>query len=372
MSCTVLLAGGGTGGHIYPNVAIAERLQRDMGGAKPPRVHYLVSDRPGDAKIMQRVEASWSASPARPLPSASRPWTAPAFADGFARAVGQLHRLIERERITAVVGTGGFVTGPAIVAAVRSRIPRALVNLDAVPGQANRHLARLCTKVWTTYETEALPAASRIGLPLRAASTMTGTIEQARHELGLAAGPDHRMLFVTGATHGAESVIKTMMALVGSADRAKCFSGWQILHQCGTFDRDTLAHAYADAGVDATVVDYLDAMGAAWGSADLVISRAGAGSVAEAWANAAPTIFLPNPYHKDQHQRHNAQPLVDAGGAVMVDDLIDAERNVGPVGRALFSLMDDAAQRDRMRQALRRSRPPDGAESVARWLAVRA
>lgn len=366
---TVLLAGGGTGGHIYPNVAVAERL-RDLGGPDGLQLHYLVSERPGDAKMMQRVAASWSPSPAKPLPSLRKPWTVPKFADAFVRAVLQVRRIIERDRVVAVVGTGGFVTGPAIVAAARSKIPRALVNLDAVPGQANRHLARLCDQVWSTYATPKLPDASIIGLPLRRVSVLDRPVQDARRALGL--DPDRPVLFVTGATHGAESVIKTMMALVAEPERARKLDGWQVLHQCGTFEPDTLRTAYQEAGVDAVVVDYCDAMGLAWGGADLVVSRAGAGSVAEAWANAAPTIFLPNPYHKDQHQRHNAQPLVDVGGAVTITDHVDAQRNVESLGPALFGLMADAQQRERMSEALRNTCPPDGAEAVARWLLARA
>jgi UDP-N-acetylglucosamine--N-acetylmuramyl-(pentapeptide) pyrophosphoryl-undecaprenol N-acetylglucosamine transferase len=360
---TVLFAGGGTGGHIYPNTAIVERLRERRPDVA---VHFLVSDRPGDAQTMKTHELAYTASPVQPLPPPTRPWRALGFLSSWRRALAQATELIRREDIGLVVATGGFVSGPAIMAAAKLKVPRALVNLDAIPGKANRRLVRFVEHVYSTYETPVLPGARRIGLPLRKVSTMQGTREDAFARLGL--DPTRRMLFVTGATHGAESVIRTMMALVASPERAKAFEGWQVFHQCGTFDPKRLASCYDAAGVHAKVVAYCDAMGLAWGSADLAISRAGAGSVAEAWANAAPTIFLPNPYHRDQHQRHNAEPLADAGGALIVDDLVDAERNVETIGPILFALMQDEERRSAMRAALEKTRPPDGAAVVAAWI----
>lgn len=363
MGATVLFAGGGTGGHIYPNAAIVERLlqrRAELG------IHFLVSNRPGDARTMDQHGLAYTASPVRPLPSPTRPWRAFGFLAAWRRAIAQATELMRTKSIAAVVATGGFVSGPAIVAAARLGIPRALVNLDAVPGKANRRLARLADPVYSTYETEILPGAQRIGLPLREVSLMRSSREDAMARLGL--DPARRTLFVTGATHGAESVIRTMMALVAEAERAERFEGWQVFHQCGTFDPARLQASYDEAGVVAKVVAYCDCMGLAWGTADLVLSRAGAGSVAEAWANAAPTLFMPNPFHRDQHQRHNAQPLVDAGGAVMLEDLVDAERNVDAIGPTLFALMKDEARRASMKAALEHTRPPDGATVVAAWL----
>jgi UDP-N-acetylglucosamine--N-acetylmuramyl-(pentapeptide) pyrophosphoryl-undecaprenol N-acetylglucosamine transferase len=362
LASTILLAGGGTGGHIYPNVAIAERLAE--GGRA--RVHFLVSDRPGDAQILERLALAYTASPAKPLPSLRQPRSVLSFASGWRHAVRQVIDLARRERID-VVATGGFVSGPAIVAAARLRLPRILVNLDAVPGQANRHLGRISSKVFSTYASPLLPRAERIGLPLRRVSVAEGTPAQAREHFGL--DPELATLFVTGATHGAQSVIEAMMELVAAPERARSFAGWQVFHQCGTFDPEVLGRAYADAGVAARVVAYCDEMGLAYRAADLVVSRAGAGSVAEAWANATPTVFLPNPYHRDQHQRHNAMPMMEAGGAILVVDRVDARRTVADLAPALFGLMGDAARRNAMRSALERTRPRDGAMAVAEFVA---
>lgn len=360
---TVLFAGGGTGGHIYPNVGIVEALR-----ARRPDVsiRFLVSDRPGDAKIMERLQEPWTASPVRPLPTLRRPWEALPFARAWRSGTAQLRTLLREHHVAAVVATGGFVSGPAIAVAASVGLPRAMVNLDAVPGQANRLLVRRCSRVFTAYRSSRLPGARSIGLPLRAASKGDPDPAVARRALHLP--PDRPLLFVTGATHGATSVIHAMEALVRRPALVQALQGWHLLHQCGTYDVPGLQAAYDAAGIQATVLDYLDAMGQAWAAADLAVSRAGAGSVAEAWANATPTIFLPNPYHRDQHQRHNAQPMADGGGAVMLTDEIDAERNADLLVPVLLELLGDRKRREGMRTAARRTCPPDGAAAVAAWI----
>ncbi len=358
----MLLVGGGTGGHIYPNVGVVERLAARNRDA----VHFLVSDRPSDAKILDALAYPYTSSPARPLPSARKPWQALDFLAGWRRSTRQLMALLEREGVSCVVATGGFVSGPAVVAAARRKIPRVLVNLDAVPGQANRRLAGICTKVFSSYPSDLLPGAERIGLPLRAISIGDMSPKDARVSLGL--DPELATLFITGATHGAESLIRAMMAFVGDAERAAAFAGWQVFHQCGTFDVATLQQAYDDAGVKARVLDYCSSMGAAYRAANLVVSRAGAGSVAEAWANHAPSIFLPNPYHKDQHQRFNAEPMAAAGGAVMVTDHVDPDATATELEGPLLRLLREPEARESMTRACAHSCPPDGAEQVAAWI----
>lgn len=360
---TIAFAGGGTGGHIYPNVGIAESLAT----LRPElRAHFVVSSRPGDTTTMGGLDYAWHANAAQPLPNLGEPLSALRFAKGWTHGSVQAAALLRRERVDAVVATGGFVSGPTIIAARMLGIPAVMVNLDAVPGAANRALVRLCRKVFTAYPSDRLPGAEVVGLPLRRVSVGGVTPSAARQGLGL--DPDRPVLFVTGATHGAQSIIEACMALLGTADFVSALDGWQVLHQCGTFDVQRLQRAYDDAGVCAVVVDYLSRMGQAYAAADLVLSRAGAGSVAEAWANGCPTVYLPNPYHADQHQRLNAQPMVDAGGASMLTDHIAPEKNLPGLGAALAALFRDDATRQEMAKRAADSRPPDGAEAVAQWL----
>ena len=274
-------------------------------------------------------------------------------------------QFLEREHVACVVATGGFVSGPAIVAAARRKIPRVLVNLDAVPGQANRRLAGLCTKVFSPMPATCCRMRSASDFPARSLGRrdvargcpcVTRARRRAPHVVHHRSHPRRRV-----ADQSDDGVHR-------HPERAAAFEGWQVFHQCGTFDVDTLQRAYDDAGVKARVVDYCGDMGAAYRAATVVISRAGAGSVAEAWANHAPTIFLPNPYHKDQHQRHNAEPMVQAGGALLVTDHVDADATANDLSEPLLRLLRDSEARNAMTQACADSCPPDGAEQVAAWI----
>ncbi len=140
-----------------------------------------------------------------------------------------------------------------------------------------------------------------------------------------------------------------------------------MLHLAGNNERDELALAYEAAGVPAVVLTFCQEMGLAWAAADLAISRAGAGSVAEAWANGVPTVFLPYPHHRDQHQRLNAEPMVERGGAMLMIDHADGPRNAATLVEPLIELLGDDDRLATMRRKL--DQPPvDGAEIVAAWV----
>lgn len=363
MAVEVLFAGGGTGGHIYPNIAIAERLAQNRPDVK---ARFLVSDRIGDARILDQDGWEYSVLPIRPLPPLGRPWRLPRFAISWRRSLRRVSEFIDTAPTAAMVATGGFVSVPAIVAAGRAGVPVALVNLDAVPGIANTYLARYADQVFSSYRTRRLPAAEVIGVPLRRAALAPVDRHRARQRLGL--DPDLPVLFITGATHGGRSLVDAVMMLLAEHDAQRLLEGWQVFHQCGSYEEDVLQSAYAAAGVSAKVVAYCPRMGEAWGSADLAIGRAGAGTVAEAWANAVPTIFVPNPHHRVQRRGLNVEPMVDTGGAVNVEDRLDPRTTAGELRMLLADLIGEAHRRSRMREALERTRPRSGAELVAAWV----
>lgn len=170
---------------------------------------------------------------------------------------------------------------------------------------------------------------------------------------------------MTGASQGARSVNAFACSFVRAHGEELRRGGWQVVHQTGSEDNGAWREAYEGEGVPALVETFFDGMGVCWGAAELAVSRAGAGSVAEAWANRVPTVFLPYPYHRDQHQRFNAAPLERAGGAVIVEDLIDAGRNVADAGERVMALMRDGGARAAMREAYRSLGPVDGAAMMA-------
>jgi UDP-N-acetylglucosamine--N-acetylmuramyl-(pentapeptide) pyrophosphoryl-undecaprenol N-acetylglucosamine transferase len=200
---------------------------------------------------------------------------------------------------------------------------------------------------------------------VRRAAVGQGTPDDCRRRIGL--DPDTRTLFVTGASQGASSINRLLEAMLER--RRDAFDGWQAIHQTGGGDEAArVREAYEKAGVPARVEAFFTQMADCWGAADLAVSRAGAGSVGEAWANGVPTVFLPYPYHRDEHQRLNAQPLEQAGGAVIVRDEVDASKNLAVGGERLASLLGDESSRSEMRRVMATLGPADGARRVASFV----
>jgi len=180
--------------------------------------------------------------------------------------------------------------------------------------------------------------------------------------------PEPNTLLITGGSQGAQSINQSILATLARDDVRRRFEDWQVLHITGPGKADAVRDAYEKLKLTARVLPYCDAMGCAWRAATLAVSRAGAGSVAEAWANAAPTVFLPYPFHRDDHQRRNAAPIVDAGGAMMLTDRVAPRVNADQLAPLLRQLADDSTKRDAMTRCLADTRPPDGAEVIADWL----
>lgn len=366
MSDTVVVfAGGGTGGHLYPALAIAERLPPDW------RTIFLCSSRAIDAQILSNAGVEFTALPATP-PTRRAPLAfAKNFHASFRAARAQLRSSARQGRV-AMVAMGGFVCPPAVLAARALRVPVTLVNLDAEPGKANRFVDRFASRVFTAADGPAVPRNwQRVGPILRRAILVNAPPAESRRALGLDA--NLRTLFVSGGSQGAGTINDAMRAL---AQRdPTLFDGWQVFHQAGPArDADdahlrALRDAYAAANIPSVVVPFCDRMGHAWNAADLALCRSGAGTVAEALGTATPAVFLPYPYHADEHQRKNAQSLADAGGAAILTDHIDAMKNLPALRDTLASLLRDQPRRDAMRSALLALAPADGASTVAADLA---
>ena len=371
---TILFAGGGTGGHIYPNLAIYEQLRQlkaatnstatSTDSTSPQLGHFLVSNREVDARIMSKEGIPFTALPARPV--SAHPLKLAGFLKAFLSSQKRVAQLIKQLNVGAMVTTGGFVSAPAAAAASRLKIPIVMVNLDAVPGKANRWIAKRATELYTAYPHKLLENATVIGLPLR--QNAIGPADKSVAIKALHMNPDKPMLLVTGASQGATSINEMMLELSRMASPKRALQDWQILHLAGKDDADAVRKGYQEAGLDAQVQVFCDQMGMAWRGATLAISRCGAGSVAEVWANSVPTFFLPYPFHKDEHQRLNAQMLADAGASQLMKDLVEPVANARQIAGPLLELMGNAARRQKMIELLEHDRPPQGAQTIASWL----
>ncbi len=382
-----IFAGGGTGGHLYPGLAIARKLTsraREMDGVA--HTLFVCSQRPLDSKILEQEGVAYRAISA--VPMSVKPKGLVRFGVTWARAVGESRAIIRgleheigREGgLPVVVAMGGFVAAPVVRAAQKEGCRIVLVNLDAEPGKANRLIARVAAHEHKggggIYSAALVDAKARgkarhwqtIGPIVRDAALAppAAGMSQAECRAKLGLDPDRPTLMVTGGSQGAQSINDFVVRFFESHPDVRT---WQVLHQTGKDPAEAVAQRYQAVGVRAVVQEFVSVMGLWWGSADAAVARAGAGSVAEAWANRVPTLFMPYPYHRDEHQRKNAAGLVSAGAAAVVRDEIDARRNVdGSAGGALISIMTDPARREAMKAALAGLGPADGADRVAKAL----
>lgn len=363
----VVFAGGGSGGHLFPGLAVAERLAEI-----DPDVEslFFCSNRKIDASILSAAGASFRPLPAQPIALKPFPGGLVRFVTAWRLSVTQVERELrphQRARRSVVMAfMGGFVAAPAARAARRLGVPSILVNLDAVPGKANRLVARLADRVITAVPCPSHPGfnATVVGMPIRRSAVASDGPSACRRRLGLDA--ERPTLLVTGASQGAGTFNRLIMDLL--ADRPAAFEGWQVLHLTGELDYEEVAEAYRRHRVPGSVIPFCRDMASAWGAADLALSRCGASSVAEALANHVPTLFSPYPWHRDQHQRLNAIDEVRAGRAWLVDDAIDPQENLEVMGGKLLELMAEGSARADVRERLRGAPRTDAAQAIARIL----
>jgi UDP-N-acetylglucosamine--N-acetylmuramyl-(pentapeptide) pyrophosphoryl-undecaprenol N-acetylglucosamine transferase len=258
-------------------------------------------------------------------------------------------RILARRRPDVVLGGGGYVAGPMVLAAWLRRIPAALTEADAHLGLANRLAAPFAQRLFLAYPIGGLDGKARVvGRPIPAGSRALPR-EQAREALGLP--PTGPVLAVLGGSIGARSLNELALETWGS-------SGPAVLHVCGERDYPELRARVVRA--DYRLVPFLDGLGAALGAADLVVSRSG-GSVWELAAAGTPAILVPYPEATANHQLANAQHFERAGGALVVDDRLARER-VPPL---VAELLSDPARLAALADAMRAAARPDAAERIA-------
>ena len=328
----VLLAGGGTTGHVAPLLATADRLRaRDASS----RLLVLGTTEGVEARLVPQRGYDLAVVPRVPLPR--KPSADLLRLPGRLRAaVAAARTAIADVQADVVVGFGGYVATPAYLAARRAGVPVVVHEQNALPGIANRLGARWATSIAVTFPGTPLPRAVHTGMPLRheitalaAAPDRAGLKRAARAELGL--DPDAPTLLVTGGSLGAQRLNDVFGAGAGELTAA----GVQVLHACGRNKQVPLA-----TGVDRSryvVRDYLDGMDTAYAAADLVACRSGAGTVSELTAVGLPGVYVPLPIGNGE-QRRNAESVVAAGGGVLV---ADADLDLAFVRERVLPLVTD-------------------------------
>lgn len=363
----VVFAGGGTGGHLFPGLAVAERLAAEM-----PRVRITFA---GTGREFERQHVAVAGFDYLPL--RCRPWpkrltaTIPFLFDNLS-GYRTASRFLHEQRVQVVVGLGGYASVPMARAATARRLPLVLLEQNVVPGRATRWLARSATLVCTAFHQAHphLPKRCHVrltGNPIRGAF-LSGRANgsAASHAPGIRASDETaapRQLLILGGSGGAQSLNENVPQALQRL--RSLVAGWRIVHQSGQAQFEATRQAYARLNLPAKVVPFLEDMPAVLRHTGLAICRAGGTTLAELAAAGIPGVLLPYPHAADDHQRKNADCFAAAGACLMID-----EREFGPelisyLAETLRPLLADGARRRAMADAMRRLAHPDAAWDVA-------
>ncbi len=326
----LVIAGGGTGGHLFPGIAVAEEfLARDPAN----RVLFVGTERGLEARVLPRLGFKLECIEAAGIRGKS----------GFAQLKGmamllhaysQSRKILKEFRPDRVLGVGGYASGPLVLAARGMQIRRFIHEQNAIPGITNRLLARFVDQVFISLEQSRgfFPKEKTLltGNPIR--KEIAATVGNAGVERG-AGGPFRLLVF--GGSAGAHSINMNMIAALPLLQELR--AQLAITHQTGENDLEEVRTAYAREGFAATVVPFIDNMAEAYRVSDLVICRAGATTIAEVTACGRACLFIPYPHAVDDHQRQNAEALLKEGAGFM---LLERELSGERLAQQIRDLLD--------------------------------
>jgi UDP-N-acetylglucosamine--N-acetylmuramyl-(pentapeptide) pyrophosphoryl-undecaprenol N-acetylglucosamine transferase len=343
-----ILAGGGTGGHVIPALAIAQELQKQYGA----EVLFIGTARGIENRLVPAAGFPLCLVQVGALNRVSLATRLKTYFD-LPRAIWQSRRILSEFGTDIVIGVGGYASGPAMLAAILSRIPTLAFEPNVVPGFANRVIARKVSgaAVHFAQTAEYFRNAEVTGVPVR----------QAFFEIpDKPAGGGNPTLLVFGGSQGARAINQAMTQCLPELLRQVPMIS--IIHQTGERDYNETRLAYERAGVSAEVHTFINDMPAFFARADLLLCRSGASTVAEVTAAGKPAIFVPFPRAADDHQRVNAQALEQAGAAVVLEETkLDRVWLVDTIA----ALLNDPARLQRMSQAARKLSHPNAARDIA-------
>ena len=350
----VVISGGGTGGHIFPAIAIADALKRRF-----PEADILFIGAKGRME-MERVpkagypiEGLWISGFTKDLSALSLPFK-------LISSLSKARRILKRFQPDVVVGVGGFASGPTLKAANWLGIPTVIQEQNSYPGKTNRNVGKKAKAICVAYDhlDQWFPAEKIhfTGNPLRANITLNGTREEAAEYFHL--NPTKPVALLVGGSQGALGINKGISAQLAAFKD----SDLQLIWQTGKFYLEQAQQEVKALGLEEQVKPtvFIDRMDLAYGLADVVISRAGAMSISELALVQKPVIFVPLPTAAEDHQTKNAQQLVDAEAALMVRNA-DTEKELIPT---LFRLKDDRELQTKLSTNIGKFARPNAADDI--------
>ncbi len=352
----IMVAGGGTGGHLFPGLAVVEELRRRIPGLE---VKFVGTARGIEARILPSRGESLELLNVTPLKGQG----VGARFKSFARiptAMKEAASLMRGFEPDLVLGVGGYASGPVLLAASLSGRPTALLEQNAYVGMTNRILARFVDRAYVAFEqTEQVFGASK--------SRLTGNpvrqqfVEHARLALADPEGFESRArtVLVLGGSQGARKLNEDLPRALAQAGVANL--NLEVVHQTGEAMREEVEAIYRELGIRARVVTFIEEIARAYANAALVIARAGATTLAELCAIGRPSILIPFPFAADDHQAKNADALEAQGASICIRE---SDLEVGRLAELIAGLLDDPAKRQAMARAAREHGRPDAAAAI--------
>ena len=347
----IVIAGGGTGGHVIPALAIAQQLKKQFGA----EVLFIGTARGIETRLVPQAGFPLELIQVGALKNVSLVTRAKTMFD-LPRAIAASSRMLSAFDPEVVIGVGGYASGPAMVAAIRRRLPTLAFEPNVVPGFANRMIARWVSAAAVHFEETCkyFPNCRVTGVPVRSAFF---SIPPKSIPSKTGATPT---LLVFGGSQGARAINQAMIeSLAGLRGR---IPGIHVIHQTGQRDYDHVLAAYRQSGISGEVHKFIDDMPGTFGHADLLVCRSGASTVGEITAAGKPAIFVPFPAAADDHQNVNARALERAGAAVVVE-----EGNLGAayLVDTIAALIGDVGRLQNMAAAAKSLAHPKAVEEIA-------
>lgn len=351
-----IIAGGGTGGHLFPGIAIARELQARFENS---RILFVVGRRRMESEILRDYGYRVASIDVEGLKG--RGWEKGLnVLARLPKSLCQSASIIKATAPRIVLGMGGYSSGPMCVAARVMGIPTAIHEQNSYPGLTNRLLSRFVDRVFISFgESRRYLKAGKVlltGNPVREELFQYNDTE---HKY-----PEKFTILVMGGSQGAKAINMAFIeALTILRSRGK---NPEVVHQSGKTDYQRVVEDYTNRGIDVKTVPFIQDMAMAYGCADLVVSRAGATTIFELAALGKPSILIPYPYAANQHQDTNARSLVSIGGAEMIHQ---GELTGEGLAQVLMKYMDDRSRLQEMSKQVQKMGRRDAAKGIVNQLA---
>jgi UDP-N-acetylglucosamine--N-acetylmuramyl-(pentapeptide) pyrophosphoryl-undecaprenol N-acetylglucosamine transferase len=350
----IIITGGGTGGHLFPGIALAAALRQQFSDCE---IMFIGTKRQLDRDTLVGLDFQQESITCMGLKGMGLTHRIRSLAS-LPKAVLEAHRLIKQFQPELVFGVGGYVTGPVLLAARLLGVPSCIHEQNSIPGLANRLTARFVNKVFVSIPGNyPFPLAKTVvsGNPVRTEILAAAEQKQRQQE---AAKPF--TLLVMGGSLGAHRINMLMLEAMAIIKKQQSVP-FRLIHQTGAADAEQVRAGYAAVDIEAEVAPFIKDMAAVYAQADLAVARAGATSLAELAVMGLPALLIPYPHAADDHQAANASYYVAGGGARMYRE---EELDAGRLAAAIMELVKNADELAQMGAAMRQVAVPDAAERI--------